>query len=202
MRRVSSFAPRDYTIHCRGERNSLTQKGTSLRTSRRRNHSQILREELVAAWSFRRILRIAASAAAGAAATTAATTAGATTTAAGAAARTATAGTAARAPATLAAAGATRTAALIARAAGTTASAAATTAPGSAGRTADDCRGGPAERVAGAVAEGVDRSNDNDRNANDQKSVFGCILTGFLAPESFEEREHVDDTCRSEGTTS
>jgi hypothetical protein len=102
----------------------------------------------------------------------------------------------------LAATGATGTAALIARAAGTTASAAATTAAGSAGRTADDRRGGTAEGVAGAVAEGVDRSNDNDRNANDQKSVFGCILTGFLAPESFEEREHVDDTCRSEGTTS
>ena len=52
------------------------------------------------------------------------------------------------------------------------------------------------------VAECVERSNNNDRNANDQKSVFSRILTGFVAPQAFEERVHVDDTCRSEGTTS
>jgi hypothetical protein len=45
------------------------------------------------------------------------------------------------------------------------------------------------------LAKRVNRTNDNDGDANDQERVFGCILTGFLAPESFEEREHVYGTC-------
>jgi hypothetical protein len=41
--------------------------------------------------------------------------------------------------------------------------------------------------MARGLAKRVDRTNDDDGNANDQKRVFGCVLTGFLAPESFEE---------------
>jgi hypothetical protein len=40
--------------------------------------------------------------------------------------------------------------------------------------------------VARGVAERIERSNNDDGNANDQKGIFGCILTGFLAPEAFE----------------
>src|ERR1700722_9737572 len=45
--------------------------------------------------------------------------------------------------------------------------------------------------MARGLAKGVDRPNNNDGDANNQKRVFGCVLTSFLAPESFEEREHV-----------
>jgi hypothetical protein len=87
----------------------------------------------------------------------------------------------------LAAATTTRTATLVARTAGTTSSAAATTtATGSARRAADYSLRGSAEAVAGGVAEGVERSNNDNGNAHDQKRIFGCILTGILAPEAFE----------------
>ena len=173
--------------------------GTSLRTSQRRNHSQIFREELVAARRFGRVLRVVAGAAAGAAATTAAATSARATTATGAArttaARAATAtGTTALAATTSTGAG---TAALVTRTARATA---ATASARTTGRAADYGLRGSAEGMACGVAEGIECANNDDGDAHDQKSVFSRILTGFLAPKSFEKGEHLYDTFKTEGT--
>jgi hypothetical protein len=62
--------------------------------------------------------------------------------------------------------------------------------------------GGAAERVAGGVTESVERGDDDNGDANDQKRVLGCILTGFLAPEAFNVGEHLYGTFGTERTKS
>ena len=153
-------------------------------------------ENLVAAWRFGGIRRTPASAAAGA--TTTATSAGPTASAA--TTRTARArATASRAAtATLAAAASARTALIAATGAAATTTAAPAT--GTARPTANDGLSCTAEGVALGVPKGVDRADYNDRNAHNQKGIFGCVLTGFLTPEAFEKRDHFARHLQTEGT--
>jgi hypothetical protein len=53
--------------------------------------------------------------------------------------------------------------------------------------------------VASGVTESVERGDNDNGDSNDQKSVFGCVLTGFLAPEAFERRDHLYGTFENGG---
>jgi hypothetical protein len=140
----------------------------------------------------RRIVRAAAAAAA--------TTTG---TATSAAATTAGTRAAATAPGTAPAAGLTTTAARAAAGLAATLAAPATLTAASASRAAGDrarqhgVRGCAKTMIRGS-AESVKDSYNDKRNSDDQKRIFGCILSGFLPPEPFEGRHH--DNTFVEGT--
>jgi hypothetical protein len=49
---------------------------------------------------------------------------------------------------------------------------------------------GRAETVIAGPAEGVEDSDDNEGNSNDQESIFSGVLSGLLSPEPFEGSQH------------